>query len=180
MTAQIGNSITIGEVRRALLSRPEAGFLARLDRLPGFCARSTANWCGYKTEWAVVADKLYLLGLDGLVCDRLPNPEVQSSAWCRVGHLGDCLYREISLSDLCPVPSGGIPALWFTGELRIPDGELVEYVHAGWASGYERDLIVEVVAGQVVSEKIVRIPAISPPRASPRGSLWKRLWRGFQ
>ncbi len=107
------------------------------------------------------------------MCRRAPEDHARPSSWCQVGHHGRCDYANITLADICDVPFGGIHAIWFSGELRIPQGELVTYVHAGWASGYERDLIVEVQRGTVVSEKIVRIAAIDPPTSRSR---WRRWW----
>lgn len=43
---------------------------------------------------------------------------------------------------------------WFTGQIRIPYGELMEYVHMDYCSIYEKDIILTVVEG-VVTEKII-------------------------
>lgn len=41
---------------------------------------------------------------------------------------------------------------WFSGELRIPEGEIIEYKHAGYGSKYERELFIMVEKGLVVSQ----------------------------
>ena len=40
-------------------------------------------------------------------------------------------------------------AHWYSGTIRIPQGELLEYVHGGYASTYERDLLLELERGVV-------------------------------
>lgn len=49
----------------------------------------------------------------------------------------------------------GIHALWFTGVLRIPRGELLQYVHMGFGSVYESELHVEIEEGIVVKKREV-------------------------
>lgn len=43
-----------------------------------------------------------------------------------------------------------IPASWFTGVLIVPRGEMVEYVHIGYQSVYERYVILVLKKGKVV------------------------------
>jgi hypothetical protein len=40
-------------------------------------------------------------------------------------------------------------ASWYSGLLRVPRGEMLEYVHGAFLSEYERDLILEVRSGTV-------------------------------
>ena len=44
---------------------------------------------------------------------------------------------------------------WFTGEIRIPQGDLLEYVHGGYDSTYEKDLFLDFKEGYLVSYKYV-------------------------
>lgn len=63
------------------------------------------------------------------------------------------------LATALPRTRGGVlPATWFTGELRCGEGRLVSYVHAGFASGYERDRIFTFEKGRLVSEFVVLNP----------------------
>lgn len=41
-----------------------------------------------------------------------------------------------------------ILADWFTGTLRIPQGKLLSYVHAGFGSEYARDLFLDIEKGR--------------------------------
>ena len=38
-------------------------------------------------------------------------------------------------------------AHWFTGVIKVPDGKLINYVHAGFASTYEEDLLITFKKG---------------------------------
>ena len=42
-------------------------------------------------------------------------------------------------------------ANWYTGTLRIPQGECLHYIHMGFESIYESELHIEVVKGKITS-----------------------------
>ena len=44
---------------------------------------------------------------------------------------------------------------WFTGVLRIPQRELLEYVHMGFGSVYERELHIKIEQGLVVDQRTI-------------------------
>lgn len=46
-------------------------------------------------------------------------------------------------------------AEWYSGELRIPGGEILEYVHVGFNSIYEEELILSVEQGVVTDTKTI-------------------------
>jgi len=46
-------------------------------------------------------------------------------------------------------------AEWFSGELCIPRGEMLEYVHAGFNSTYEEEIILTVQQGVVIRTQII-------------------------
>ena len=50
---------------------------------------------------------------------------------------------------------GRVEATWFTGELRIPDGELLQYVHMGYESVHQRDLLIRIERGRVTGRTLV-------------------------
>ena len=53
------------------------------------------------------------------------------------------LFRE-----LCT--DGKVLAFWFSGDLTVPKGKLVEYVHMGYMSKYEKELVVSIENGNIV------------------------------
>ena len=44
---------------------------------------------------------------------------------------------------------------WFTGTLRIPGGELLEYVHMGFGSVFEQELHIHIRAGEVTASHVI-------------------------
>ena len=60
-------------------------------------------------------------------------------------------------------PGEPVFADWYSGILKIPRGELLDYVHLGFASIYEQELLVTVNLGHVTASCLVS------NRARPRG-----------
>jgi len=46
-------------------------------------------------------------------------------------------------------------ANWVSGTLRIPQGERLHYVHMGFGSVYEEDLLIKIKKGLVVSRQVL-------------------------
>lgn len=44
-------------------------------------------------------------------------------------------------------------AEWFTGEIRIPYGEMLQYYHIGYASVYEKELYLEFENGYLIGKR---------------------------
>lgn len=44
---------------------------------------------------------------------------------------------------------------WFTGTLRIPRGEMLEYVHMGYGSVFEEELHLKIKHGIVVKTRVI-------------------------
>ena len=42
---------------------------------------------------------------------------------------------------------------WFTGVIRVPQGEMLRYVHMGFGSVYEEELHIKIVKGKVVKRR---------------------------
>lgn len=108
---------------------------------------STANWRGYVASWEIHEGRLYLIAIDTYV-----------------------RKQKVGIVELFPgqVGHGRILAEWFSGELRIPDGERLQGVNMGYASTYERDIIFEVRNGQVISHTVI------DNRNKPLPNEWER------
>jgi hypothetical protein len=60
------------------------------------------------------------------------------------------------LKELFPDSGGGkVFAAWFSGTLRVPLGTQMEYVHMGYDSVYEFDLLIVVEKGMVKSTRTI-------------------------
>jgi hypothetical protein len=98
-----------------------------------FVSPSTACWRGYIGTWEIIesagVERLYLVELSA--------------------HRS---YEEIvGVSDIFP-GFDRVFAHWFTGELRCPQGALLDYVHGGYASTYEYDLLMDFKQGVLVNK----------------------------
>src|SRR5262245_44052348 len=51
--------------------------------------------------------------------------------------------------------SGPVLAEWFSGMLRVPKGEMLEYVHAGFCSVYEQELHIKIEKGAVLTTYVI-------------------------
>ncbi len=112
MTAQIRERISYQHKSHALCTEPLSALFAVRGNKPPFQATSTALWRGYVGHWAIRHDKLYLDDIKSSLSDG----------------------TQASLHTVFPDASGPVLAEWYTGTLRIPQGERLKYVHGGYAS----------------------------------------------
>jgi hypothetical protein len=150
MTAQFTELLLLRGEKLSLCTEPLAPYLESGANQITFDAETSACLRGYEGTWAIESDRLYLVKLQG--------GSVTNAGWI-----------ERSLVDLFPEYPDGVFAHWFTGELRCSKGQLLNYVHGGYASQYEQDLFIEVVRGVVVSERLV-VNGIAEPDLSGKPS----------
>ena len=127
MTAQIRDKIFYKGRQYSLATEPLRPYLEAMDiRYTGI---STGNYRGYVASWEVRDKKLYLVEL------MIPGfkPEMDR------------------VEDLFPEEDKTF-AEWYTGKLRIPHGELLEYVHNGYGSLYEKELFLRFLNGKLIGE----------------------------
>lgn len=134
MTAQIPEKLRLEGQTHSLCTEPLGQYFALAGVTPPFDDfYSTALWRGYVGTWEVDRDRLYLIGLQGWTEGR---------------------DQPCGLEELFPGFPERVFAHWYNGELRIPQGRLLHYVHGGYSSTYERDLFLSVRAGLVVSRRV--------------------------
>lgn len=104
---------------------------------------SSGNWRGYIATWEIIDDKLYLSKIDSWFC----NWRIRTKTGC----------RQVTLRDLfgAKVIDGKVLASWVSERLRVPDGKQLKYVHSGYASIYERDIIFDVAAGKIIKQETI-------------------------
>ena len=180
MTAQEPDLIRFepdGEIH-ALCTNPLADWL--YDRGIGSRSRGTGWQCtsnqrGYVASFLVHDDHLWIedvrtSGDRVVVARRRPDwfmtPEGKGEArelepeesWRKRAELIDPEERSFNLEGIFPKADrdlvrddeGRVRADWFSGELRIPQGEMRRYVHGGYGSEYERDHLVLIERGVVI------------------------------
>jgi hypothetical protein len=133
-TAQIPDTLIYQGERMALRINPLESYYSKTNPRPkGFFKNpslSSACWRGYVATWKIDRDHLFLV------------------------QIRECHgKRTASLEKFFPTlyQGGRVPASWYSGLLKCPRGKLVKYIHMGYRSEYERELIIEVKNGQVVS-----------------------------
>lgn len=143
-TAQTPDIVMIDGERLPLFSNPLEQHFAKAGRpkvLDGGVV-STGNWRGYVATWTIEDGRLYLTKVEKEYAkDRQP---------------GAYEWLPISLRKLFPNSKDRVIADWYTGTLRIPRGEELQYVHMGYGSIYERELRITIRNGQVVEAKEIR------------------------
>jgi hypothetical protein len=118
-----------GNEYRLIVEPLEMYFKTYLAR-PKIRSSSTANYRGYIGTWKIENGKLYLEKLNS-----------------RDG-------KEMELkTKLFPEADGSVFAGWYSGTLICPHGEMDQYVHAGYASTYERYLLLNVEQGELKGEQ---------------------------
>jgi len=131
MTAQAAEILHYKGRELALCAEPLDLYLANNDIKFDSESISTACWRGYIGEWLIESRRLYLIGITDL--DDKP----------------------IALSKIFPDNPKRVFAHWVTGELRCPEGKLLNYIHMGYASIHERDLFLEFRQGELIAERLV-------------------------
>lgn len=133
MTAQISENLRYEGKDCSMCSTPLSDYFAFGGKRPDFdTGRCTALWRGYVGQWEILDKRLYLIGLHGQLKDG----------------------SAVTLADVFPGYLERVFAHWYSGAIRIPQGQLIEYVHMGFGSTYESDLIIELERGVVDSTEI--------------------------
>ena len=101
------------------------------DNPPKFNYITTACWRGYFGRWKIKDSKLYLTGLEA-------NISI------------DGKDDEVGLDYFFPNQKQ-VFASWFTGKIRVPIGEMIEYIHMGYHSKYQKDLFLMIEDGVVIN-----------------------------
>jgi len=105
-----------------MCTEPLADYFALGGWKPKFMATNTANWRGYVGGWEIVAGRLYLVKLSGVLMDG----------------------SDANLETVFPGFPERVFAHWYTGTIRIPRGKRLQYVHGGYGSLYERDEMLDL------------------------------------
>lgn len=146
MTAQFSECLRHQGAEHAMAANPLEDYFVLVGERPAFQATSTALWRGYMGTWEIREGRLYLIGLEGELTDGSPA----------------------TLATVFPAFPDRVFAHWFNGCLRLPRGKRLKYVHQGYNSIYEEDLLIDVVRG-VVQREWGRRNGQAPDPDSPEG-----------
>lgn len=122
-----------------MFSNPLEAFLSSRPERPSWMRPvTTAHWRGYVAVWTIARRRLYLIDIGSFL-----------------GGGKGAKGRTARLRHLFPGAGDRVFAEWYSGDLRVPRGECLEYVHLGYESHYERDLLIQVEAGSVTGARVV-------------------------
>ena len=172
MTAQIREILHYNDQQYGMASEPLDDYFWKsgIDFQPVFT--KTSCWRGYVGEWEIKDNKLYLTKLKGrghiLDKDRFREGRLALRRKLKEGlitpqqngHLLKDLKKEctddVSFTKETFFPGKGkVFADWFSGIIRAPFGEMLEYVHAGYESVFENNLLLEFKEGILTGQRTV-------------------------
>lgn len=132
MTAQISERLIYEGQQLSMCTNPLSLYFAMGGDGPKFEYNCTALWRGYVGTWEVVDGRLYLIELRG---------ELEGGGVACV-------------ATIFPDYPNRVFAHWYSGTIRIPQGKLLNYVHMGYGSTYERDLFLEIEKGVLKTTRV--------------------------
>ena len=136
MAAQLADIIWMDGEKMDLYSNPlEEYFLKRRKKRPAFFALDVCRR-GYVATWEVRENQVFLTQLEG---------DIESSSFFSKKNV-KCSVKTIFKK---PGPNG-VKAEWFSGKLRIPNGNMTQYEDTGYDSRFEREIIITVDRGDVI------------------------------
>lgn len=132
MTAQIPEKLKYKGKKYAMCSEPLSVYfaLAGIKFKPRVICSALSR--GYVGSWKIIDDRLYLV--------KLKNGFGKKAASCMTEYFPDQPDRVL--------------ANWYSGKLRLPQGELLKYVHGGYSSIYESDMFLTIKKGVLTKLKI--------------------------
>lgn len=146
MTAQFSERLHYDGIDLPMCTNPLSDYFAMGGVNPGFVFNCTALWRGYVGSWEIVDDRLYLIGISGTLEGGV----------------------QASLINMFPDFPDRVFAHWYSGTIRIPQGKQLEYVHMGYGSTYERDVLLDLERG-IVKTTRVRYNVKSESETAPEG-----------
>ena len=130
MTIQAGDILSYNGEKKTIATEPLKSYLDTRSDV-SFIYKSTALVRGYIGTWKIRNKKLYLISLLGFVNNN----------------------EKVDLNYLFPNKIE-VFAGWYSGDIRIPEGELLKKINLGYASVFEKDRILSFKEGILISETV--------------------------
>jgi hypothetical protein len=134
VTAQMSETLLYEGQKLSMMGSPLGEYFSLSGYWPPFRAQSTALWRGYVGTWEVREGRLYLIAIRAQLEDG----------------------TTVTLETLFPGYPDRVFAHWFTGELRVPQGRVINYVHQGYQTQFQADLFLYLEKGMLISTELVR------------------------
>ncbi|MCL7404903.1 hypothetical protein MWN63_02770 [Paradonghicola geojensis] len=153
MTVQATEVLKYGKLNRSMQSEPLEAYFKLVGHRPQFGFMATNNWRGYIGDWEIKDKKLYLTRLNQMGLRKTDT-----------GVLPCLVPNNVTLPEIFPGTTGPVFADWYTGQLRCPEGDVIDYHRGPFGALYERYLVLSVERGVVVSEEtVVSIERVNSP-----------------
>jgi hypothetical protein len=158
MTAQDPDRIRYQRRVYDLSSEPlEDYFNEHRPKPESFAGICSACWRGYMARWSIRKGKLYL--------DRI-QPYLDGDA--REDESQDDTYHR-HMAEIFPNTPSPIFADWFTGELILVSGKIIEYVHLPYATAYENEIVIQIHRGNLVGQPVTTTRTVDAQSANDTG-----------
>ena len=131
MTSQAGDILSYNGEKTTIATEPLKPYLENRSDI-SFIFKSTALVRGYIGTWKIKNKKLYLVSLLGFIENN----------------------ENVDLNYLFPNKKE-VFADWFSGQIRIPEGNLLRKIRIGYASVFERDKILKFNKGICISDDTI-------------------------
>ena len=131
MTSQAGDILSYNGEKTTIATEPLKPYLENRSDI-SFIFKSTALVRGYIGTWKIKNKKLYLVSLLGFIENN----------------------EKVDLNYLFPNKKE-VFANWFSGQIRIPEGNLLRKIRIGYASVFERDKILKFNKGICISDDTI-------------------------
>lgn len=143
MTAQAREQIIYLGKQYCMKSLPIEWFFNTQPSTIKFFSLESSCWRGYKGEWKIKNNRLYLIQFNGYSIDG----------------------KEINLNSLFPEKQE-VFASWFTGVIEIESGKLIEYVHFWFDSVYELTIKLDFKEGVLINKSTINNKKIHKSKIS--------------
>jgi len=130
MTIQAADILSFNGKKTTIATEPLKPYLETRSDV-GFIYKTTALVRGYIGTWEIKNKKLFLVSLVGFIENN----------------------EQVDLNYLFPNQSE-VFANWYSGEIRIPEGELLKKINLGYASVFEKDRFLTFKDGILISETV--------------------------
>lgn len=140
----IYNGKTIPIFSNPLESYLELNGIKDIDR----GCNSSSCWRGYIATWELENGKLYLVKIER--CGILQSAGVYTGLGCDQNGSSE-IFDFVKKT----FKSQKTYADWFTGKLIAPQGRIIEYIHMGYESVFEKEQYFEISKGNLVKTKTV-------------------------
>lgn len=138
-TAQVPDILLYNGDTLAIYSNPLEQLYQKRNKRPNFfnsktICTSTDCWRGYKAEWQIIGNQLYLTAIYNCCNDKIKANLKR-------------LFGEKCVN-------GKVKATWMTDSILSPQGKLLYYVHMGYGSLYEKEIEFQFKKGELIGTRI--------------------------